>query len=157
MTDDYLTRIVAPLGYSTLWLVLGVLLILAVVGWFVGVVVWTLPVERLRTIPVIRDITARVLRHKFSASVGKVGDRYRAGGLSSREASAEMSRILRNFVYYRTGVRAQYLVLGELTGGAAATVAPVLATLYARQFEAGDDTDVAVTVAQVRSAIQAWN
>ena len=157
MTDDFLKWIVAPLPYSTWWLVLGVLLILGVVGWFVGVVVWTLPVERLRTIPVIRDVTARVLRHKFSASIGRVGDRYRAGGLSSREASAEMSRILRNFVYLRTGVRAQYLVLGEVTDTAAAAVAPVMAALYARQFEAGDDTDVAVTVSQVRSAIQAWS
>jgi hypothetical protein len=157
VTDDYLKWIVAPLPYSAWWLVLGVLLIVAVIGWFVGLVVWTLPVERLRTIPVIRDITARVLRRKFSASITTVGDRYRAGGLSSRAASAEMSRILRNFVYFRTGVRAQYLVLGELTDSAAATAAPVMAALYARQFEAGDDTEVAVTVAQVRSAIQAWS
>lgn len=157
MAGDYLKWIVAPLPYSMLWLVLGVLLILGVIGWFVGVVVWTLPVERLRTIPVIRDITARVLRHKFSAAIGRVSDRYRAGELSSRQASAEMSRVLRNFVYFQTGVRVQYMALGEMTHSAAAAVAPAMSALYARQFESGDAPDIAATVAQVRSTIQAWS
>ncbi|MDH6198259.1 putative MnhB-related membrane protein [Mycobacterium frederiksbergense] len=157
MANDYLKWIVAPLPYSVLWLVLGVLLVLGVIGWFVGVVVWTLPVERLRTIPVIRDISARVLRRKFSAEVGKVSDRYHAGGLNSRQAYTEMSRILRNFVYFQTGVAAQYMALGEVANSSAAAAAPAVSALYAGQFELGDSPDVAATAAQVRSTIQSWS
>lgn len=158
MAGDYLKWIVAPLPYSVLWLVLGVLSILGVIGWFAGVVVWTLPVQRLRTIPVIRDITAWVLRRKFGAAIGRVSDRHRSGELNSRQASAEMSRILRNFVYFQTGVRAQYMALGEMTHSAAAAAAPAMSALYERQFESGDDSpDLAVTVAQVRSTIRSWS
>lgn len=157
MAGDSLKWIVAPLPYSVFWAVLGVLLILLVIGWFVGALVWTLPVERLRTIPVLRDISARVLQRKFGTAVGRVDERYRAGELDSRQAYAEMSRILRNFVYYRTGVRAQYMALGEVAHSPAAAVAPVVSALYARQFDLDDRPDVAVAAAQVRSAIQAWS
>jgi hypothetical protein len=157
VANDYLKWIVAPLPYSVLWLVLGVLLILGVIGWFVGVLVWTLPVERLRSIPVIRDISALVLRRKFSAAIGGVTDRYHAGELSSREAYTAMSRILRNFVYFRTGVAAQYMALGEVAGSAAAAAAPAVSALYSRQFELDDSPDVAATAAQVRSTIQSWS
>ncbi|MUL81797.1 MULTISPECIES: hypothetical protein [unclassified Mycolicibacterium] len=157
MANDHLKWIVAPLPYSVLWLVLGVLLIFGVIGWFVGVLVWTLPVERLRSIPVIRDISARVLRRKFSAAIGGVSDRYRAGGLTSRQAYTEMSRILRNFVYFRTGVAAQYMALGEVADSAAAAAAPAVSALYSRQFELADSPDVAATAAQVRSTIQSWS
>lgn len=139
------------------WLVVGVLLVLAVVGWFAGVVVWTLPAERLRTIPVIRDIFARVLQRKFSAAVGRVDSRYQAGELTARQAYAEMSRIVRNFVYYRTGVRAQYMALGEVADSSAAAVAPVVSALYSRQFEPVEDHGVTVAAAQVRSAIRSWS
>lgn len=157
MASEHLKWIVAPLPYSVLWLVLGVLLVLGVIGWFVGVVVWTLPVQRLRTIPVIRDISARVLQRKFGAQIGKVSDRYQAGELTSRQAYTEMSRILRNFVYFRTGVAAQYMALGEVADSPAAAAAPAVSALYSRQFELGDSPDVAATAAQVRSTIQSWN
>ena len=157
MAGDSLKWIVAPLPYSIWWVVLAVLLILSTIGWFVGVLVWTLPVARLQTIPVLRDISARVLARKFSAAVGRVDERYRAGELSARQAYTEMSRILRNFVYYRTGVRAQYMALGEVAHSSAAAAAPLVSALYARQFELMEDPNVAATAAQVRSAIQSWS
>lgn len=157
MANDFLKWIVAPLPYSWFWLVLGVLLVLGVIGWFVGVLVWTLPVERLRTIPVIRDLSVRVLQRKFGAAVGRVADRHRAGELNSRQAYAEMSRILRNFVFYRTGVRAQYMTAGEVAQGPAAAAAPIVNALYTRQFDAAENPDVAAAAAQVRSAIQSWS
>lgn len=157
MANDQLKWIVAPLPYSVLWLVLGVLLVLGVIGWFVGVLVWTLPVERLRAIPVIRDISARVLRRKFGAAIGKISARHHAGELTARQAYAEMSRVLRNFVYYRTGVAAQYMALGEVADSAAAEAAPAVSVLYSRQFDSDDNPDVAATAAQVRSTIQSWS
>jgi hypothetical protein len=157
VASEYLKWIVAPLPYSVFWAVLGVLLMLLVIAWFVGVLVWTLPVERLRTIPVIRDISARVLQRKFSAAVGRVDEHYLAGELNSRQAYAEMSRILRNFVFYRTGVRAQYMALDEVAHSTAAAAAPVVSALYARQFELADNPDVAAAAHQVRSAIQSWS
>lgn len=157
MANDYLKWIVAPLPYSVGWLVLGVLLVLGVIGWFVGVLVWTLPVARLRTIPVIRDISARVLRRKFSAAIGGVSDRYQAGELTSRQAYTAMSRILRNFVYLQTGVAAQYMALNEVADSPAAAAAPAVSALYARQFDLAESPDVAATAAQVRSTIQSWS
>ncbi|WP_078281955.1 hypothetical protein [Mycobacteroides franklinii] len=157
MPNDYLRWIVAPLPYSVLWLVFGIILVLLVIGWCVGVFVWTLPVEKLRTIPVIRDITARVLRRKFSAAIDDVRREHDAGVLNSRQAHGAMSRVLRTFIYMRTGVRAPYMSLGEVAHSGAAGAAPVVAQLYSGQFEIGDDTNVAATAAAVRGVIQSWN
>ncbi|OBG87391.1 hypothetical protein A5733_04110 [Mycobacterium sp. NS-7484] len=157
MANDHLKWIVAPLPYSVGWLVFGVLLILGVIGWFVGVWVWTLPVQRLRTIPVIRDISARVLRRKFSAAISRISERHHAGELTSRQAYTAMSRILRNFVYLQTGVAAQYMALGEVADSPAAAAAPAVSALYARQFDLEDSPDVAATAAQVRSTILSWS
>lgn len=157
MPNDYLRWIVAPLPYSVLWLVFGIILVMLVIGWCVGVFVWTLPVEKLRTIPVIRDITARVLRRKFSAAIDDVRKEHDAGALNSRQAHGAMSRVLRTFIYMRTGVRAPYMSLGEVAHSGAAGAAPVVAQLYSGQFEIGDDTNVAATAAAVRGVIQSWN
>lgn len=157
MPNDYLRWIVAPLPYSVLWLVLGVILVLLVIGWCTGIFVWTLPVEKLRTIPAIRDISAWVLRRKFSAAIDKVRADHDAGKLDSRQAHGAMSRVLRTFIYLRTGVRAPYMSLGEVADSGAAGAAPVVAQLYSGQFETADDVNVAATAAAVRGVIQSWS
>ncbi|AWG48254.1 Uncharacterised protein [Mycobacteroides abscessus subsp. abscessus] len=157
MPHDYLKWVVAPLPYSVLWLVLGVIMILLVIGWCIGIFVWTMPVEKLRSIPVVRDISARVLRRKFNAAIDKVRRDHEAGALDSRQAHGAMSRVLRTFIYMRTGVRAPYMSLGEVAHSGAARVAPVVAQLYSGQFEMGDDADVAAAAAAVRDVIQSWS
>jgi len=155
--NDYLKWIVAPLPYSVMWLVVGIVLVLLVIGWCIGIFVWTLPVEKLRTIPVIRHITARLLRYKFSAAIDTVRTNHNAGKLNSRQAHGAMSRILRTFIYLRTGVRAPYMSLAEVAHSGAAEAAPVVAQLYSGQFEVGEDANVTATAAAVRSVIQSWN
>ncbi|SHW61673.1 Uncharacterised protein [Mycobacteroides abscessus subsp. abscessus] len=76
MPHDYLKWVVAPLPYPVLWLVLGVIMIFLVIGWCVGIFVWTMPVEKLRSIPVVRDISARVLRFTAGARCDEPGAAY---------------------------------------------------------------------------------
>ena len=69
MPDDLLEFVSGPPGYSAVWLWLGLSLILAVIVWYAAVFVATLPSHRLRTIPAVRNLHARVLRHRFTRTV----------------------------------------------------------------------------------------
>ena len=98
MPDDLLEFVSGPPGYSAVWLWLGLSLILAVIVWYAAVFVATLPSHRLRTIPAVRNLHARVLRHRFTRTVRRITDSHRSGELSDAAASAALTRTLRSFL-----------------------------------------------------------
>jgi len=79
--DDLLHHVFGPQPYSSWWLAGGVLLIIVVIGWYASIFVWTLPSERLRRIPVVRRVHARVIRQRFARRVRRISDEHRAGRL----------------------------------------------------------------------------
>ena len=87
MPDDLLRFVSSPLPYASWWLWFGVALLILVIAWFVGVFVWTLPADRLRSIPWVRTLHAKLLRRKFTRAVRSIDQRYRAGELSAAQAS----------------------------------------------------------------------
>ena len=69
MPDDLLRFVFGPSPYAASWLWLGLALVAIVIMWYVGVVVWTLPAERLRNIPGVRSLHAKLLRRKFVSTI----------------------------------------------------------------------------------------
>ena len=84
---DLVDFLFAPMAYSVWWVIGAVLIVLLIAAWVVGVFVWTLPIEVLRRIPVIRNVAFRVLRFKFARSLVKVADRHHQGRLDTRRRS----------------------------------------------------------------------
>lgn len=156
MPDDLLRHLFGPQPYSSWWLGCAVLLFLAVIGWYTGVFVWTLPSHRLRRIPVIRRLHARVIRNRFARRVQLLADEHRAGRLSTAQASAAISRTVRSFLHQATGAKAQYLHVGALSDGHLAAAAPLLTLLDDAQFNADTSVAVADVSPMAQELIRSW-
>ncbi|MCK5751655.1 MAG: hypothetical protein KAH46_03010 [Mycobacterium sp.] len=156
MPDDLLEFVSGPPGYSVVWLWLGLSLILAVIVWYAAVFVATLPSHRLRTIPAVRNLHARVLRHRFTRTVRRITDSHRSGELSDAAASAALTRTLRSFLHQATGRRAQYMQLRTVANSELAAAGPVLSALGDAQFNRASTTDVDRLGEQTEELIRSW-
>ena len=156
MPDDLLRFVGGPPSYSTGWLWLGIALIVGVLLWYAGVFVATLPSGRLRTLPAVRTLHARLLRYRFVRTVRTITRRHREGELSAEQTGAELSRTLRSFLYQATGRRAQYMQLKAIAASDLAAAAPVLAALGDVQFDAASTADVDRLAADTEDVIRSW-
>lgn len=156
MPDDLLEFVSGPTPYSVWWLWLGVALLLIVVGWFAGVIVWTLPSSRLRSMRGVRSLHARLLRRRFARSMRDTGARYRAGELSANEAGARMSRTLRSFLHQATGAPAQYMHVDAIRHGDLAAAAPLFSALNDAQFNSVSPVDVGEVGETAEELILSW-
>lgn len=156
MPDDLLRFVGGPSPYSAGWLWLGVLLVGMVIGWYVGVFVWTMPSQRLRRLPVVRTVHARMLRRRFARSVRRVVARHRDGELTDAEAGAAMSRTLRSFLHQATGTRAQYMQLDDIASGELAPAAPTFADLEDAQFNSASPVRVGEVGTATEELIRSW-
>ena len=154
---DFVDFLFHPMAYSVWWVIGAVLVVLLVVAWVVGVYVWTLPVERLRGIPVIRAVTFRVLRFKFTRALSKVDQRHRAGQLTTREAFHEVSRIFRRFIAFRTGYLAREMTATDVAYSPLdRSAVNVLSLTYPGQFDDVDPRTLPAVVDAARTAVARW-
>lgn len=156
MPDDLLRHIFGPQPYSPWWLWLAVLLLLAVIGWYVTVFVGTLPSQRLRRIPLVRRMHARLTRRRFARRVQGIADEHDEGRISARVACAAISQTLRSFLHQATGVRAQYLQVGAMADANLAEAVPLLTRLGDAQFNAETQIDVVDVSARAQELIRSW-
>ncbi|MFV9634593.1 hypothetical protein [Mycobacterium neumannii] len=156
MPDDLLRFVGGPMPYWSGWLWLGLLIVLLVIVWYIGVFVWTLPAQQLRRLPVVRSLHARLLRRRFARSVQRIAARHRDGELTDVEAGAAMSRTLRSFLHQATGTRAQYLQLDDIASGELAPAAPTLAALDDAQFNTASPVRVDEVGATTEELIRSW-
>lgn len=154
---DAIEFLFPPMTYSVWWVIGAALLVLLIIGWIVGVIVWTLPIEVLRGIPVIRDISYKVLRFKFSRSLIKVEQQHHDGQLSTRDAFHEISRIFRNFIDFRTGYHARRMTATDVAHSPLAGPAlNILTMTYSGQFDEADPGAVSSVVEAARTAVLTW-
>lgn len=156
MPDDLLRHVFGPQPYSSWWLCCAVLLILAVIGWYLVIFVWTLPSERLRRIPVVRQVHARLIRYRFARRVRGIGAKHDAGRMSAPAACAAIGRTVRSFLHQATGDRAQFQHLDAISTGDLAAAAPLLTRLGDAQFNAESRIDVSDVSIQAQELIRSW-
>jgi hypothetical protein len=157
--DDLLRHVFGPQPYSSWWLWWAVLLVLSVIGWYAAVFVWTLPSHRLRRIPVVRRMHARLIRNRFARCVQRIADDHDAARMSAPVACAAISRTIRSFLHQATGARAQYVHVGALdeeADGHLAAAAPLLTLLGDAQFNAETRVKAADVSARAQELIRSW-
>ena len=130
---------------------------LVVIAWYVGVFVWTLPAERLRSIPVDSSLCTRsCCGARFARTIRSIDERYRAGELSAAQAGRQMSRTLRSFLHQATGTRAQYMHVDDIKSSDLAEAAPLLAALNDAQFNTASPVDVSEVGSTAEELIRSW-
>jgi hypothetical protein len=155
--DDVLQFVIGPSPYATSWLWLGLTLLILVIAWYAGVFIWTLPADRLRSIPWIRSLHSKLLGRRFSRAIRAIDGRYRAGELTAAEAGGQMSRTLRSFLYQATGIRAQYMHVEQFNSSELAEAAPLFAALNDAQFNAASPVDVSEVGSTAEELIRSWS
>ena len=156
MPSDLLHYLSPPAPYSPWWLVLGVAVLAAVLAWFAGVLVWTLPARSLRRVPVLRRLHDRLVRRKFAGAVRGARARYRAGELSPAQAAAAIRHALRGFLAVMTGDRVHYMHVGDMAGGELASAAPVFSALNDAQFDNASHPDLNGLGHEAEELIRSW-
>ena len=156
MPDDLLRFVGGPPAYSLWWLWIGLALIVLVALWYAGILVATMPSARLRALPGVRAVHARVLRYRFVRRVRSIVGRHRGGELSAVQTGAQLSRTLRSFLHQATGRPAQYMQLKAIAAEDLAPAAPVLEALGQVQFDATSTRDVERLGADTEEVIRSW-
>ncbi len=157
MPDDVLRFLIGPSPYSALWLWLGLSLLAVVVAWHVGVIVWTLPADRLRSLPWLRPAHSKLLRRRFSRTIRAIDERYRAGDITAAEAGHQMSATLRSFLHQATGTPAQYMHVDQIKSSDLAQAAPLLTALNDAQFNTASPVDIRRVGSTAEELIRSWS
>lgn len=156
MPGDLLRYLGGPTGFSGWWWVVAALLLVTFIGYYTVVWVWTLPAERLRRLPVIGNVHARLLRRRFIGTVTIIVGGYQAGQLSSGQAAAAMNRTLRSFLRMSTGARVHYMHIDDISSNPQlAPAAPVFAALNDAQFSTAR-ADVDRVASATTEVIRTW-
>lgn len=154
--DDLLRFIGGPLAPSAWWLVLAALIVVAFIAWCAGVVIWTLPPQRLRTIPVIRDWHAKLVRRHFRHEIQAISDQFNQRALSGEDAATAYNHTLRSFMFVRTGVYAKNLLTDFLAESELSESVPLLTRMHEAQFNPESRSDVAALGRSAEELINAW-
>jgi hypothetical protein len=154
--DDLLRYVGGLTPYSPWWLWFGLFLLMVVIAWYIGVFVWTLPAQRLRALPAVRTLHAKLLRRRFANAVGRIAARHRDGELTAAQAGASMSRTLRSFLHQATGTRAQYMHVDDIGSSELAPAAPVLSALDDAQFNSASPVHLAGVGDATEELIRSW-
>jgi hypothetical protein len=154
--DDLLRHVVGPTPYSSWYPWLALILVAIVVGWYVGVVLFTSRARRLRDVPLVGAARDRMIRHRFARAVNEIGARYRAGELEAAPAGAAISRELRRFLHRATGVPAEYMQLDDIARSEIAPAARVLGDLTDVRFNAASQFDVGQISDDAGELIRSW-
>lgn len=155
---SFLDYVFGPVDYPVWWVVGGVVVLLLGIGFLAGVFVWTLPIETLRRIPVIRTIAYRVLKFKFSRSLGRIEHQHQAGELETREACHQVSQVFRLFVALRTGSAVRGMTASDMAGDTVMSgpALRVLELTYPGQFSVAEPQTVSVVVAEAQKVVTEW-
>jgi len=155
---SFLDYVFGPVDYPVWWIVGGIMVLLLGIGFVAGVFVWTLPIEVLRRIPVVRTITFRVLTFKFGRSLDRIAQQHEAGDIDTREACHQVSRVFRLFVALRTGSQVREMTASDvaLYSALAAPALRVLELTYPGQFSVAEPQVVSAAVAEARKVVAEW-
>jgi hypothetical protein len=157
MSADLLRYLGAPAPYSVWWLVAGLMIVAAVIGWCAVVFVWTMPPDTLRRIPVVRTVHEGIVRRRFTRAIRGAVEAYQAGDATAADAATTMRTALRGFLVLQVGGRARYLHVAEMADTDLAPAAPVFSDLNDAQFNTASSVDLDKVGHTAEELIRSWS
>ncbi len=154
--DDLLRYVTGPTPYSPWWWWLAVALSIAVVLWYAGVFLVTMPRRGLRDVPLVGAALNRALGSRSARAVRRIGDRYRSGDIDAAQAGAAINGELRRFLQVRSGVPAEYMQLADVRRSVIAPAAPLFEELVDVRFNAESEVDVGRITVAAEELIRSW-
>lgn len=149
------------LGYDITWLLLGLLCVVLVAGWYAFVFISTRhkPQRSLNTLTAKPytppDLTA--LKAKYIALIEEINQHYTAQTISARAAHQKLSYVLRMFAYETRGHRVDTLTLADLQKTHYEQLTVAIGRLYLPEFARVQQGNVLDAVAFAREVVEGWN
>ena len=147
-------------GYSPTWLIIGIIGLLLLAGWY-GFVLFSTRRRPQKTLTNLApkaytppDLT--LLKQKYLQLIAEVEQKHSAGGLTARAAHQKLSYLLRMFVYEIRGHRVDTLTLEDLQKTRYTALTGAIATFYMPEFTAVQRGDVASALALARKVVTEW-
>jgi len=149
---------IPPVQYLPWWGMLGALILVLVVAWWVFVFVSTrasrVAPRAGSTVPYGPGV--EVIRKRYLGLVDETRAAYANGDLTEREAYHQLSLLMRTYVEEREGTRTVTLTLKELRSTKLTPLSEAVARLYPGAFSADDRGTVAQAVDQARALVTSW-
>lgn len=151
-----------PMLYSSLWTVVGLLLLTAIAGW--GLLVWwrTRAPRAGRVRPVWNTPEGRLaqLKAEYIARIDEVIRRSIRGELPVRDAHQEISALVRRFVEEAIGVSAPRMTLTDLRASGVPALGPVtdvVGRLYPGEFGVDGAATLEESAQAARAVVASWS
>ena len=149
---------IPPVQYLPWWGLLGGLLLVLVVAWYVFVL-WSTRKSRVppragSTMPFGPDVA--VIRTRYLGLIDETRAAYAKGDLPDREAYHQLSTLLRSYVEEREGTRTVTMTLKELRRTRFTPLSDAVARLYPGEFSPDHAGTVAQAIDQARGLVVTW-
>lgn len=156
------SEIYGPQGYSSLWLILGVVLAVLLIGWPVLAYVLTRE-KRPAPLPPPRPPNPERTRQHTLTEIDRVAGEHASGLLGHRRATQQLSRLVRGFVASTGFSGVEQMDLTQLKEQLErhhelAPLAGYVEVLYPPSFGPGeiDGRQVEASIAQARHLVGSW-
>lgn len=147
----------APVQYTILWPVIGLVLIALVIAWYV----WMLRHVRRRargTAPrPVPPPSASTLRDRYLGLIREIEQEHASGSLSTRRAHQRLGGILRMYAHESSGVRAQVMTLADLDRAGLVPLTRAVSAYYPVEFREAETGSVPDAAALARQVVTTWS
>jgi hypothetical protein len=147
-----------PVQYMPWWGLLGFLIIVVVVAWYVWVFVST-RASKARSeqkAPQAYRPSPEAIRTHYLGMIGDTRAAYVSGELDRREAHHQLSLLLRSYVDEREGVRTLHMTLKDLRRTPLTPLSDAVARLYPGAFSADYPGTVDEAAAEAQRLVNSW-
>lgn len=146
--------------FSLLWLILGCVLVVIVIGWLVFVIFITRKrvQKTINTLPQVPYVAPDIslLKQKYLALIDDVEKKYASHEYTKRLAHQSLSTLLRFFVYEAQNHRVDVMTLSDLRKTRYLTLAKAIEGLYIPEFRRHEQGDVAAAASSAREMVSSW-
>ena len=145
-----------PVQYNPVWLLIGALLVLLVVAWFVLVPLLTRPR------PIISESAARAalvpqIRARYDTLITDVAIAHSRAELTNRQAHQRLSALVRAFAHETSGYPASAMTLTELRALNLPGLTAAVEQFYPAEFGVSHTGSVVASANEARRVIAEWS
>ena len=149
----------APMTYSPVWLYIGVVIVMSILGW--ALVIWaqTRPGRTPRAPEPPREWWMTRLKGDYIERIDEIVRLADAGEIDSRRAHQDLSVALRQFVHEASGISAPTMTLSDLGHSRNPSLGPVTEVvrgIYPVEFGPERETSVYQAASYARGVVAGW-
>lgn len=147
-----------PVQYQPWWGLLGFLILVVVVGWWVFVFASTRKsrVKQPAEAGAPTGHAVETIRRRYLGLIDETRAAYAKGDLHDRDAYHQLSMLLRSYVEEREGTRTVTMTLKDLRGTTLTPLSEAVARLYPGAFSPDYSGTVAQAVDEARGLVTSW-